>query len=172
MSIIESEDSYDEQLKSYNDKLSELETNISIVFNKLKNSYPNYKLYPNVSELENIFTNDKFNLNDTKQSVFLLEKKINTSNNQLKSIIDNKNEELKKIQNDNKKLNKKYQSMIDTDASSFGLKSQYSDQYNQNYISLILLSSFTLFFIIAAYKHTRSTDSLPIYPAIKPKYTK
>jgi len=168
MSIVETEDSYDEQFKSYKDKLSELETNISIVFNKIKNSYPNYKLYPNVSELENIYTNDKFNLNDTKQSIFLLENKLNISNNQLKSTIDNKNEELKQIQNDNKKLNKKYENMVDTDASSFGLKSQFKDEYNKNYISLILLSSFTLIFLIAAYKHTRSTNSQPIYPAIKP----
>lgn len=141
----------------YKEKLNELETKIKIIFNKLNNSYPNYKLYPNVSELQNIYTNDTYNLDDIKNTLFSIETSINKDNNKLLTMILNKEKQLNELKKNNEQLKKKYESMIDTDASSFGLHSQTKDKYQQRFISLVLAITFTFIFLTMAYKHVNTT---------------
>lgn len=135
---------YKQSLETFKDELRNNETNLNIVIEALKKSYVEYKLYPNVSELENIHNNNLYNLSDVSQKNFLLDTNIKQSNESLKTIIYTKNEELETLKVDNKKLTQKYKSMTDSDQSSIGLQSQYKDEYTQKYLSLVLLMSFTL----------------------------
>ena len=135
---------YKQSLEKFKNELKNNETNLNIIIEALKKSYPEYKLYPNVSELENIHNNNLYNLDDVKRKIFLLDTNVNNSNESLKEITSIKNKELEILKTDNKKLTKKYNSMTDTDQSSIGLRAQFEDEYRQKYLSLILLMSFTL----------------------------
>jgi hypothetical protein len=147
-----------DKFKVYNDKLSEIETNINIVLDKLSKSYTNYKLYPDVSELENIYTNDMANLEDNENKLFLLEQEINKDNNDLVSTIDNQNNKLNQLKGKKNRLTNQNTSIVDTDAASIGFRYQIKDQYQQQYISFAILSSFTIFSLVSLYKNsTKST---------------
>ena len=124
--------------------MKDSETNFNIVINALLKSYPEYKLYPDVSELENIHNNNIYNLQDVKQTFLLLQNSLKNSNEDIKRVINKKNIELEKLKNDNKKLTARYNILKDSDQSSVGLRSQFDDTYKQNYLSLFLLMSFTL----------------------------
>lgn len=128
----------------YKSKLKDIETNFNIVISALLKSYQEYKLYPDVSELENIHNNNMYNLHDVKHIFFTLQKSINDSNNNIKQIINNKNIELEKLKKENQTLSSKYNSLNGSDQSSIGLLSQFQDEYRQKYLSLVLLMSFTL----------------------------
>ena len=136
---------YKQQSNSYRNKLKELDTNLNIVIDGLIKSYPDYKIYPDVTELENIYNNNLYNLQDIKTNFFSLQKSVNGSNEKIKIIIDNKNIQLEKLKLHNKKLTTKYNGMSESDQSSIGLRGQFDDQYKQSYLSLVLLMSFTLF---------------------------
>lgn len=129
---------------SFKNKLKDIETNFNISINGLLKSYPEYKLYPNVTELESVYNNNVYNLQDVKQSLFLLQNNINDHNNKLQQVINVKNEELEILKSDNKKLKTKYDAMNESDQSSIGLRSQFEDEYRQKYLSLFILMSFTL----------------------------
>jgi len=147
---------YQEKIvENYKTYLSELETNINISLNNLIKSYPNYKLYPDVSELENIYANDMSNLTENKNAFFFLNNDLETTNNNLLTIINTKNNTLNQLKNDKDTLNKTYTSIIDIDATSIGQRKQIRDEYQQNYLSLILLACFTGIFIISAYKQVK-----------------
>jgi len=128
----------------YKSKLKDIETNFNIVINALLKSYPEYKLYPDVSELENIHNNNMYNLQDVKQNFFKLQKSLKDSNEKIKKVINDKNVELENLKKDNKKLTVRYNSLNGSDQSSVGLHSQFEDEYRQKYLSLVLLMSFTL----------------------------
>jgi len=155
-----------DKYNSYKEKINELTTKIKIVVNKLNTSYPNYKLYPNVTEIENIYTNDSYNLTDIINNLFSIEKSINTDNNKLLDMIRNKNTQLNELKKNRESLSKKHESMVDTDASSFGLHSQTKDSYQQSYISLVLIVIFTFIFITVAYKHINSQNQMIQYKPI------
>lgn len=156
----------------YKSKLNEYNTNIKIVFDKLRGSYPNYKLYPNVSEIKNIYTNDKYNFIDNRNKLFSIETSLNNDNKKLLEIINNKNNQLNELKKNNESLKKKYESMIDTDASSFGLHSQTQDKYQQNYISLVLLVTFTFIFLSLGYKHINPQSNTIQYKPISKEINK
>lgn len=128
----------------YKSKLKDIETNFNIVISALLKSYQEYKLYPDVSELENIHNNNMYNLHDVKLFFITLQKSINYNNNNIKKIINDKNIELEKLKKENQTLSSKYNSLNDSDQSSIGLLSQFQDEYRQKYLSLVLLMSFTL----------------------------
>jgi len=143
---------YQEKIvENYKTYLSELETNINISLNNLIKSYLNYKLYPDVSELENIYANDMSNLTENKNAFFFLNNDLETTNNNLLTIINTKNNTLNQLKNDKDTLNKTYTSIIDIDATSIGQRKQIRDEYQQNYLSLILFVCFTGIFIIFIY---------------------
>ena len=135
---------YKQSSTSFKNRLKDIETNLNITINSLLNSYPEYKLYPNVSELENVYNNNIFNLQDVKHNFFLLQTDVKKGNEKLKEIINNKNKQLEKLKNDNKKLKTKYNAMSESDQSSIGLRSQFEDEYRQKYLSLFILMSFSL----------------------------
>lgn len=135
---------YKQNYDLYKSKLKDIETNFNIVINALLKSYPEYKLYPDVSELENIHNNNMYNLQDVKQNFFTLQKSLKDSNDNIKKVISDKNIELEKLKSDNKKLTARFNSLNGSDQSSIGLRSQFEDEYRQKYLSLVLLMSFTL----------------------------
>lgn len=135
---------YKQTSELYKSKLKDIETNFNIVINALLKSYPEYKLYPDVSELENIHNNNMYNLQDIKQNFFKLQKSIKDSNENIKKIINDKNIDLKKLKSDNKMLTTKFNSLNGSDQTSIGLRSQFEDEYRQKYLSLVLLMTFTL----------------------------
>lgn len=153
---------YNQSLKSFKNQLNDIEINFNISVNALLKSYPEYKLYPDVSELENIHNNNLYNLQDVKQKFFLLQTNLNNSNEKLKDIINIKNEELEKLKIDNKKLNKRYNSMSESDQSSIGLRAQFEDEYRQKYVSLVLLMSFTLLASFIGVKYINTLRQIPI----------
>jgi len=131
-------------IKSYKTKLTNTETKLNMVLNEMIKSYPNYKLYPDVNEIQNIHENNTFKLEDVKKEIFLLKSSIHKDNEKIKKIIESKNKELKMLEIHNKKLKKRYNTLIDSDQSSIGLRSQVEDQYRKTYLSFILLATFTL----------------------------
>jgi hypothetical protein len=131
-------------IKSYKTKLTDAETKLNMVLNEMIKSYPNYKLYPDVNEIQNIHENNTFKLEDVKKEIFLLKSSIHNDNEKIKKIIENKNKELKILEDHNKKLKKRYNTLIDSDQSSIGLRAQVEDQYRKTYLSFILLATFTL----------------------------
>jgi len=135
---------YKQNSELYKSKLKDIETNFNIVINALLKSYPEYKLYPDVSELENIHNNNMYNLQDIKQNFFKLQKSIKDSNENIKKIINDKNIDLKKLKSDNKMLTTKFNALNGSDQTSIGLRSQFEDEYRQKYLSLVLLMTFTL----------------------------
>lgn len=152
---------YDSSI-SFDDYLSTLQTTIEIVFNKLSNSYPNYKLYPDVSEFENIYINDDYNLSSIKNSLFSFEQYINKSNNDLLDKIDNKNTNLNSLKEINKDLNQTYNYMINTDATSVGQQNEIREKYTENILSFILVLLFMFFFIILAYNYVNKNIQINI----------
>ena len=54
-------------IKSYKTNLTNAETKLNMVLNEMIKSYPNYKLYPDVNEIQNIHENNTFKLEDIKK---------------------------------------------------------------------------------------------------------
>lgn len=138
-------------------KLNEIETNLNISIQGLIKSYPEYKLYPDVTELEKVYNNYLYNLQDVKRDFFLLQNNLNDKNEIIKKNINIKNRELEKLKIDNKKLNTKYNALSGNDQSSIGLRSQFEDEYRQKYLSLFILISFT---IVATFMGAKQIDIL------------
>jgi hypothetical protein len=131
-------------IKSYKTNLTNAETKLNMVLNEMIKSYPNYKLYPDVNEIQNIHENNTFKLEDIKKEFFLLKTSIHKDNEKIKKMIEMKNKELKILEDHNKKLKKRYNTLIDSDQSSIGLRAQVEDQYRKTYLSFTLLATFTL----------------------------
>lgn len=144
MSYITTTNTNNEKLDIYKNELKDIETNFNIISQALLKSYPEYKLYSNVSELENIHNNNLYNFQDLKQSFFLLKNKIKNSNKDIEIIIKEKNIQLDTLKNDNNKLTQKYNNMEESDQSSIELNEQFKDKYRQNYISSVVSILFAL----------------------------
>jgi len=139
---------------TFKDYLSTLQNTMNIVFNRLYNSYPNYKLYPNVSETENIYVNDNYNLSSIKNSLFSFETYITKLNKDLITSINDKNLQLNSLKDINKTLNDQYSSMANTDATSIGQQVQIKEKYIEAFLSLILVIIFMIIFSLTSYKYT------------------
>lgn len=155
-SINSSPNTYSQTSQSYKNTLKDIEINFNIITESLLKSYPEYKLYPGVSELENIHNNNLYNLEDVKKNFFNLYINIEKSNQSLENVVNDKNKQLEKLKIDNQKLKSKYNMMSGSDQSSIGLREQLNDEYRQSYLSLVILTSFTLLYSFIGFKQIRN----------------
>lgn len=148
---------YKQTSRYLTNKLKEIETNLNVSIQGLIKSYPEYKLYPDVTELERVYNNYLYNLQDVKRDIFLLQNNLNDKNEKIKKVINIKNRELEKLKLDNKKLKDKYNALSESDQSSVGLRAQFEDEYRQKYLSLFILMLFTL---LATFIGAKQIDTL------------
>lgn len=151
-SINSSPNTYSQTSELYKNTLKDIETNFNITIESLIKSYPQYKLYPNVTELENIYSNNLYNLEDVKNKFFNLYNNIENNNKLLENVVNNKNKQFEKLKIDNQKLKTKYNMMSGSDQSSIGLREQIQDEYRQSYLSLVILTSFALLYSFIGFK--------------------
>jgi len=154
-SINTTPNTYSQTSKLYKNTLKDIETNFNIIIESLVKSYPQYKLYPDVTELENIHSNNLYNLQDVKNNFFNLYNNVEKNNKLLETIVNNKNKQLEKLKIDNKKLKIKYNMITGSDQSSIGLREQLKDEYRQSYLSLVILVSFTLVYSFIGFKQVK-----------------
>lgn len=122
----------------YSNKINEIEVRINLILDELKNTYVNYKLYPDVSEYQNVYLNNKQNLDNAKNDIFLLK-------NYLQSNLINKNKEIKEkgeiidnLKKENSELNNRYKSLLLGNNAAIGLNNQQSGLYTLSRYNLIL----------------------------------
>ena len=122
----------------YSNKINEIEVRINLILDELKNTYVNYKLYPDVSEYQNVYLNNKQNLDNAKNDIFLLK-------NYLQSNLINKNKEIKEkgeiidnLKKENSELNNRYKSLLLGNNAAIGLNNQQSGLYTLSKYNLIL----------------------------------
>lgn len=134
----------DEYLK----KINNIETKKNIILEDLKNTYINYKLYPDISEYENIYLNNKYNLENIQNDIFLLIKLIKNTISQYNNDIEKINDIIDKLKYQNLELNNKYKILTSENNASSGLNNQQNSIYNLNKYNLILtiLSFFSIIF--------------------------
>lgn len=155
-SINSSPNTYSQTSNLYKNDLKDIETNFNITTESIVKSYPQYKLYPDVTELENIHNNNLYNLEDVRNKFFNLYNNIENNNQLLENIVNDKNKQLEQLKKDNQKLKSKYNMMSGSDQSSIGLRQQLQDEYRQSYLSLVILTSFTLLYSFIGFKQIRN----------------
>ena len=74
--------------EEYLKKINDIEIRTNLILDELKNTYVNYKLYPDVSEYQNIYLNNKQNIDNARNDIFLLK-------NYLQSNLSNQKNEIK-----------------------------------------------------------------------------
>lgn len=127
---MESPDHIIEKLNIYKEKYFSMLDDFS-------NSYINYKLYPGYSEHENIYSNNKGNLESIQANVFMTTNDIQQSIDTLNNYIAELNNKLSKEKSDNSDLQKQ---LSDIDTSSDGsslLIGESSDLYKYQRITNI-----------------------------------
>lgn len=122
----------------YLNKTNDIEVRINIILDELKNTYVNYKLYPDVSEYRNVYLNNKQNLDSAHNDIFLLK-------NYLQSNLMNKNKEIEKkgktideLKKENSELNSRYKSLLSGNNAAVGLNNQQSGLYTLSRYNLLL----------------------------------
>lgn len=124
-----------EYLQSINDIV---ETRINLILNELKNTYVNYKLYPNVSDYQSVYSNNKQNLESAYNDIFLLNNYVKSSLTNINGKIQEKNTSMNELKKENVELSARYKSLLLGDNAAIGLNHQQSGLYNLSKYNLIL----------------------------------
>ena len=132
-------------------KLNTYSQNFTSILDDFSNSYINYKLYPDYTEYENIYSNHKSNLDSLQADVFIATNDVQKNIDTLNSLINDLNIKLN-TEKDNNKILKNTLSQISSDGNGSELlfsesKDLYKMQkiYNIILISAIFLIIFLLF---------------------------
>lgn len=136
----------------YDKKIKELNIRFYLVLHELKKSYPNYKVYPDNPEYENIYSNDISNMEKTNMDIFSLRKSIDKDSIILNKIIKIKNEIITIKKNKNELLKHELENLVLGANSSYGMISEKQSVYNDELANLGIFILSVLGIIIFTYR--------------------
>lgn len=124
--------------EDYLNKINEVEIRINLILDELKNTYVNYKIYPDVSEYQNVYSNNKKNLDNAHNEFFLLKNYLQTNLMNQKKEIEEKGKTIDELKKENEHLNKTYKSLLLGNNAAIGLNYQQEGLYTLSKYNLIL----------------------------------
>lgn len=136
----------------YDKKINELDQRFYLVLDEMKKSYPNYKVYPDNPEYENIYSNDVSNIEKTNMDIFSLKKSLDKDSILLNKMIQNKNKQITRKKEENKKLKTELENLISGANSSSGMISQKESVYNMELFHLGIITLSVLGVVIFTYR--------------------
>lgn len=122
----------------YLNKMNDIEIRINLILDELKNTYVNYKLYPDVSEYQNVYLNNKQNLENAHNDLFLLKNYIQSNLINKNKEIEEKGKKIDELKKENSELNNRYKSLLLGNNAAIGLNNQQSGLYTLSKYNLLL----------------------------------
>jgi len=133
-------------------KLNTYSQNFTSVLDDFSNSYINYKLYPDYTEYENIYSNHKSNLDSLQADVFIATNDVQKNIDSLNDLINDLNTKLN-TEKDHNKILKNTLSQISSDGNGSELLfSESKDLYKMQKIYNIILITGIFLIIFSLFK--------------------
>ena len=124
--------------EEYLKKINDIEIRTNLILDELKNTYVNYKLYPDVSEYQNIYLNNKQNIDNARNDIFLLKNYLQSNLSNQKNEIKTKGKIIDDLKKENLELNNRYKSLLSGNNAAIGLNHQQDGLYSLSKYSITL----------------------------------
>ena len=124
--------------EEYLKKINDIEIRTNLILDELKNTYVNYKLYPDVSEYQNIYLNNKQNIDNARNDIFLLKNYLQSNLSNQKIEIKSKGKIIDDLKKENLELNNRYKSLLSGNNAAIGLNHQQDGLYSLSKYSITL----------------------------------
>lgn len=122
----------------YLNKMNEIEIRIKLILDELKNTYVNYKLYPDVSEYQNVYLNNKQNLENSHNDIFLLKNYLQSNLINKRKEIEQMSKTIDELKKENSELNIRYKSLLLGNNAAIALNHQQFGLYNLSKYNMAL----------------------------------
>lgn len=117
----------------YQTRLDNIKTTFSLAKDEYISTYPNSKLYPNVSSYQDPFINAKNTINSINADLFVLENETGSRIENLSNEIEDASVRISDLKNDNKQLEEDSTNMKGSDQGS---KKRYIDSQQRSFLEL------------------------------------
>jgi hypothetical protein len=158
--------------EEYLKKINDVEIRINLILDELKNTYVNYKLYPDVSEYQNVYLNNKNNLENAHNDYFLLKNYLQSNLMNQKKQIEEQGKTIDDLKKENLSLSNRYKSLLLGNNAAIGLNYQQEDLYTLSKYNFVLtmISILCISFVTKnAFDSSKKNKSSPVPVAIENK---
>jgi hypothetical protein len=158
--------------EEYVNKINDVETRINLILGELKNTYVNYKLYPNVSEYQSVYSTNKTNLTKAYDDYFLLKNYLQSNLMNQKKQIEEQGKTIDDLKKENLSLSNRYKSLLLGNNAAIGLNYQQEDLYTLSKYNFVLtmISILCISFVTKnAFDSSKKNKPSPVPVAIENK---
>ena len=137
-------------IEEYKRNIDSLNKSFHLILEEIGNTYPLFKLYPDVKEYRENYERDVSNLENIKSEIFLLMTNLQNDVNNLTKTSSDLNRKIDKLNKDNDSLKRKLSNFRNQDNAAYGeLQTRIKNFYfglAENIILLLIAGSGILFF--------------------------
>jgi len=132
-------------------------TNYKIILDEIENIYPNYRLNQKDKNLSNELASNNSNLTESQSRLFSLKNNLENNTEKLRTFNDNNIEEINQLDEDIKKLQERYNSLLNSNNAAKYALVDFRFSYNEKLIYNIILGIIIFSAIIISYKRKTLT---------------
>jgi septal ring factor EnvC (AmiA/AmiB activator) len=136
----------------YKNTLKELNKNYYSVLDEMVKVFPKYKLYPNFQSYSKDYTEDMGTINKIQTEFFLFRNNLNSESDSIDKDIKKINNQIAKLEKENKHLTKTLDSLNNSNNASHGMLSDTKLLYNQELSGNWLLTFILIGVVYKYYK--------------------
>lgn len=122
----------------YKQKITELNTQFSLILDEISKSYSIYKMNPDYPEYQNLYSSNMNNLEKTKSDIFLLQNSLENDNQKLIDYINIADSKIEQLQEENDTLHSKFNYLNSSYNTSDGLIDETQYLYNMKLLELFI----------------------------------
>ena len=128
-----------QQVKSNQNTLDQLTSQLNPILEQFQNAYVNYHMNPTNNEYENTIQAANANMQSLNYKLFSIDNAIQQNIQMLDKNLIQLNQKIQQAKNENQYLNKKYNRADSKQEGSAGMVYQFNEIYNRDYLTNINL---------------------------------